>query len=1489
MSKRSLLLLSAELWLALIIFTASVSLSTQIETAGRKTLHQPSRAIFSHNLTKSKKQLPSAQECFAENSCETNSDHNVRLLQTSTFPKLISITDPQLIVTPNNSVIDTTDLPGKLLQMAVFDLRALEAAVITVDLRFLENSLEYETDWNLIFLVSTDTIIPGEVVAANQIPLPETFLNLENKFTVNEFIFQAQNHIQFAIYIQIVNPVYIFYEYMFFNTTSVEVIEPYRASPPSENGDNNTLYSFAAVIFQSTEVDLPVNIPVFASNGSYPNYYFDLATDGKTELSRHTLDSANTFNPSQLFWSQVEPRTHIMMPYLPFFSNCKGYGKYIPIFTLFEQHPNCVLYPKEETVPINPLGFGSFPVADTCENIKIECAYDENFDNPTDQTPWYALEASETVFYMSPFPMSAAEMESDLELNPQNFVPVTVTNTTAKADQYPTNISLSFHYFQVSETQKELIRVYISFDNYQNATADQLVGNTTFPYTLTVSFVPMSHTELIISFGFGSSVYLLTYVAVGLVACIIMFIFLVYHLIVSRQKKKTTRKYWKFVVILVKPLFNGVLLATIPSAIIITIIGLLMQGKFWGVSLISSCETSDCVLSPFDLYHLTGYDDPSSKDFDVIRSGRTGTAFLAAGVYFIIVGARLLIPDIPEENAASNDPSESYPQRNTWYPRPWLRSSLIYFMVLLMVAMLGIVYYSFTDLFGSILWYNMIGYKIMTIIIEFVGDKTFDNKLIVNTITIYLGVLQNLTNFGAADFLDFITSYFIELAILMAERAYLASLVDKLNKYLEKQALKGINFLIKLLGEGGQDEDDDANSEGSPRKNKELSHANISDSNIILTDESDQTVFSLDESLDDKFDRIAAVSKEYNDVKDPETDDELEKAFKQRAAEKDRNNRIRETKPTGTTGTAGDGNDELDPDDHEQILEKIITVSPDALILVYTPFFIGVTWVYYDQLQLGPQYAITEADYIYYWLWTVFFLPFQVIIDVLSMNIMEIFEEVDIYDYLCKAELRFKNRSTFWKGSLPENNPNLPGEHRDLDSWGFSPQYYFAHVIFLNGPLFMVLGILMYLMNEYDPFPDGANKCIFLTIIICCFLIERTLIYLGKKLKIWSLEKNTEKESNSAPGTQMKFSLDLKKLKSEEEEKIVQAGDDLQINHLEDVLDNKPYGTPRPEIKIPPINFWDKLQEIERRDEIFRVLKDDIVNVKCKSEEFKSTFLDANKNWLKSHIKEVLSPLSLKNKKTEILNAFRQSYDKLVIKAGEHINQAEDETNQAKNKMMDYAPQRKIKKNQINWQLETMIRHWKTKAVRRVQIRQKVAGLIEVMAPPCCEYCGSRWGIRAECMQDIEEIFNNFLQETPDQNWGIWSEIAWQDYFKEHAVMRSVCFECDEQIIANHQKLARREIERREIERRKLNEMKAPGSMDTLPEEGTFRKPQSTQQQITRKSSDSKSEQNSELQADQETLNKQSTIGKILTQWLAQARVQMPSYQKFPTQSSFQE
>ena len=100
------------------------------------------------------------------------------------------------------------------------------------------------------------------------------------------------------------------------------------------------------------------------------------------------------------------------MPYLPFLSNCANYGKHIPLFSLFEQHPACELVSPEETYPLTEFDFNGHAIGDVCDEIELDCIYDD-INDLGPYKKWWSVEQNSNIFYFSKDPMTSEDLSSN--------------------------------------------------------------------------------------------------------------------------------------------------------------------------------------------------------------------------------------------------------------------------------------------------------------------------------------------------------------------------------------------------------------------------------------------------------------------------------------------------------------------------------------------------------------------------------------------------------------------------------------------------------------------------------------------------------------------------------------------------------------------------------------------------------------------------------------------------------------------------------------------------------------------------------------------------------------------------------------------------------------------------------------------------------------------------------------------------------------------
>lgn len=167
--------------------------------------------------------------------------------------------------------------------------------------------------------------------------------------------------------------------------------------------------------------------------------------------------------------------------------------------------------------------------------------------------------------------------------------------------------------------------------------------------------------------------------------------------------------------------------------------------------------------------------------------------------------------------------------------------------------------------------------------------------------------------------------------------------------------------------------------------------------------------------------------------------------------------------------------DNIEVQEVEPLIESFKNYANDSIVLFTNPFFILLIWIFYDETQVAAQYGIRTQDFLYYFMFSVVIIPFQIIIDILFQNIVEWYFKLPVHDYLDYLHFRFASRTSRWKGN--EENPNRQVSQNlvTLDQLCFSSQYYFVITIYTFGMVELMLGIQI-LLNypDYNAFSDIA-------------------------------------------------------------------------------------------------------------------------------------------------------------------------------------------------------------------------------------------------------------------------------------------------------------------------------------------------------------------------------------------------------------------------------
>lgn len=154
--------------------------------------------------------------------------------------------------------------------------------------------------------------------------------------------------------------------------------------------------------------------------------------------------------------------------------------------------------------------------ADYCD-VSLNCRYTEDIralDNSS--APWFRAKKKEELFFFYELPVSIDEMLKDLaedaDIDGEKLIPVTVGSLSDET-KIPTEIEVTLQYYQVTLTEKKLIKSDVMFSGWIDPT--NYPNSNHFNYTLKIIYMPMSNTELTIYFALNWYVYFIMYVIVG--------------------------------------------------------------------------------------------------------------------------------------------------------------------------------------------------------------------------------------------------------------------------------------------------------------------------------------------------------------------------------------------------------------------------------------------------------------------------------------------------------------------------------------------------------------------------------------------------------------------------------------------------------------------------------------------------------------------------------------------------------------------------------------------------------------------------------------------------------------------------------------------------------------------------------------------------------------------------------------------------------------
>jgi hypothetical protein len=716
---------------------------------------------------------------------------------------LVSITSP---LNRNSTAVSDTEGATQ------FNMAGYDFMRFTVDLRHLEAEMRYRDHWRISVYVnqSAEPLIHAPWFQSSNV----------TKHAVNDFnVFARTAETSFVVQLELLHGLYEDRvagdpalalaasegrrllsntpdpKYWQFNETMhAELFRPTRASWQESK-------SFLVLLQKSDDVSLPQNLP----KSSSPEVYDECLETRKDPLlcdltrhSDHVYFSYAGINESQpiildepdsrvatpeLFWTQhMQGASMAVLPYVPFFSQCRGYGSNIPVFEIMENRDGCDLIPPDETVFVNQWDpFNPVAVADSC-NYTFTCAYEEKVASEESRARWYELDMGEELMTLTALPYEFEKLEEGEDffsafIGTTKAVSVEVGEATG-AGVLPREVELTVGYFQYSQTQKMLIEAEIAYGDPQSVDSNGFFADGTVEYAVTITTEAMGFGALINAFAFGVDFFMILFVMIAIMSIAIVSLFWAMQRLCTRLAHPPKFRFWAYMRVLAPSPFKGILLACIIIWTGVFMIWMLFRP--YGMNFL-------------DDYQITydGKDDLTDADTLLVnRSGRTGLSFVILGFMFMWEGTKAFIPlddeeeeqeeedyddDIFEDMSSSDDEEEEdeIPQDDELLPDEMRRSHLMFAAILEMGFLLTVVEFSYSSIFGDEIWTCLICLKIIQMFFEQLLCSYIKDVLLLCPLMVGLEMTEFVVTMGADGFIDFLMSYCVELILVLVERVYM--------------------------------------------------------------------------------------------------------------------------------------------------------------------------------------------------------------------------------------------------------------------------------------------------------------------------------------------------------------------------------------------------------------------------------------------------------------------------------------------------------------------------------------------------------------------------------------------------------------------------------------------------------------------------------------------------------------------------------------------
>jgi len=747
----------------------------------------------------------------------------------------------------------------------------------------------------------------------------------------------------------------------------------------------------------------------------------------------------------------------VVLPYMPFVSNCRGYDSYMPFYDMLEDPQQCTLpdvvnindpdtggkydkhwwrrkypqFPHQDDIKVvGPTDVFETPISDWCER-SVQCKFEEKLTEVDVTDRWFEAGSGVELFVMYRHATSLGEyleggndMQNKMDIESRDvFVPMTVDRDSADDYEggctklcFPREVSLELAYYQFNSNYKRLINADLVYDSFDK-------DETNAEYTFSVKFFPLNYLELIVFFAFDRSVFITLFAVIGMITVVVAMLFWLVNRLTTSLKQPPRFRFFSFLALIAPPPIAGVCIGLLPICTVIGGIYIMLKGDEFNINTTYEFFMTD----QYTPHWMENKLDPETVGRN--RNGRVGLCFFVLAAYLIFLGSKIFLPTriSKREQEIEKKRDAAASKESVWCPTLWKRANMVFTSYVMAVFLVVIVEFSFWEDFGDNIWQIIILLKVVGVYVGMIVDRQVKEHLLTCPLMASFDLVAGIVTFGADDFKDFLLSYFVEFGMMMVERVYFDPGTKAMTEGLKKMMAYFLRYVRRRL------------------KLKTPTALEIE-------------VFVLDEG----------------------------------GAEQRKKREVEQI---------GESSETVEP-----ILDAFSVYACATLALFYQPFIIAIFIYFREEVGLPDLYGIKRQHMEFYMWFALVIMVFQLAADIFIHNVQELFHGWKVYDYLVYTRYRFLQRETRWKGLEDSLDECIEEGMRTIDQMCFSSQFYFMNTLMVSGIILLVMAIEIMLRADYNMFGDVACLPLALYTITLCYMVQRTALYCAWRFKFWKIK-----------------------------------------------------------------------------------------------------------------------------------------------------------------------------------------------------------------------------------------------------------------------------------------------------------------------------------------------------------------------------------------------